>query len=216
MGRKIVAMPTLENFILFAIADLMLKITPGPDMALTLSRGITQGFRAAWVSALGTSSAGFVHIPLVVLGLAALFSQSSLLFTVVKMAGALYLVYLGVRALFCSSQDRFLMAHASITSDREIFWQGFVTNLLNTKVLLFMLVFLPQFADPALGPLWIQIGALAIYQKASGLLIGVFFGYAASRIRNWVIGNPWFVQAQEGLLGVMRIGIGGWMVLCSD
>jgi threonine/homoserine/homoserine lactone efflux protein len=209
-------MPTLETFFLFAIADLVLKITPGPDMALTLSRGITQGFRAAWVSALGTSSAGFVHVPLVVLGLGVLFAQSPLLFTVIKVAGALYLVYLGVRALFHSSQDRFLTAHASITSDREIFLQGFVTNVLNAKVLLFMVVFLPQFAALALGPLWIQIGALAIYQKASGLLIGVLFGYAASRIRKWVIRNPWFVQAQEGLLGVMMIGIGGWIVSSHD
>jgi threonine/homoserine/homoserine lactone efflux protein len=209
-------MPTLETFILFALADLALKITPGPDMALTLSRGITQGFRAAWVSALGTSSAGFVHVPLVVLGLAALFSQSPLLFTVVKTAGALYLVYLGVRALFRSRRAQLPDAQASVASDREIFLQGFVTNLFNPKVLLFMVVFLPQFADPALGPIWIQIGVLAIYQKASGLVIGVFFGYAASRIRNWVIDNPWFVRAQEGLLGTMMIGIGGWIGLSRD
>lgn len=209
-------MPTLETFILFAIADLALKFTPGPDMALTLSRGVTQGFRAAWVSALGTSSAGFVHVPLVVLGLATLFSQSPLLFSIVKTAGALYLVYLGVRALFRSRRGRFPDEYASVASDREIFLQGFVTNLLNPKVLLFMVVFLPQFADPALGPLWIQIGVLAIYQKASGLVTGAFFGYAASRIRSWVIDNPWFVQAQEGLLGAMMIGIGGWIVIGRD
>jgi threonine/homoserine/homoserine lactone efflux protein len=209
-------MPTFETFILFAIADLVLKITPGPDMALTLSRGITQGFRAAWVSALGTSATGFIHVPLVVLGFAALVAQSPLLFTAVKVAGALYLVFLGVRALFRSSQDQSLMPHAAITTDREIFLHGFVTNLLNPKVLLFMVVLLPQFADPARGPIWIQIGVLAIYQKTSGLLIGVFSGYAASRIRNWVIGNPWFVQAQEGILGVMMVGIGAWMLLRSD
>ncbi|ROZ79219.1 LysE family translocator [Ramlibacter sp. WS9] len=201
---------------LFAIADLALKITPGPDMALTLSRGVTQGFRAAWVSALGTSSAGFVHVPLVVLGLATLFSRSPLLFSAVKTAGALYLVYLGVRALFRSRRGRFPDECASVASDREIFLQGFVTNLLNPKVLLFMVVFLPQFADPALGPLWIQIGVLAIYQKASGLVIGAFFGYAASRIRNWVVDNPWFVRAQEGILGATMIGIGGWIVLSRD
>jgi threonine/homoserine/homoserine lactone efflux protein len=177
-------MPTLETFVLFAIADLALKFTPGPDMALTLCRGITQGFRAAWVSALGTSCAGFVHIPLVVLGLAALFSQSPQLYTVVKTVGALYLVYLGIRALFRSRRDQIPDALDSVVSDREIFLQRFVTNLLNPKVLFFMVVFLPQFADPAIGPIWIQIGLLAIYEKVSGLLVYVLFGYAASRIRN--------------------------------
>ncbi len=209
-------MPTLETFILFAIADLALKLTPGPDMALTLSRGMTQGFRAAWVSALGTSCAGLVQIPLVVLGLAALFAQSPLLFSVVKGAGALYLVYLGIRALLRSRGGEFPDAQAAVASDREIFLQGFITNLFNPKVLLFMVVFLPQFADPALGPIWLQIGVLAVYQKVSGLLTYAFIGYAASRIRNWVIHNPWFVRAQEGLLGVTMIGVGGWVVFSRD
>lgn len=185
-------------------------------MALTLSRGMTQGFRSAWISALGTSCAGLVQIPLVVLGLAALFSQSPLLFLIVKTAGALYLVYFGVRALFRSRRSRPLDAHPPNASDREIFLQGFVTNLLNPKVLLFMVVFLPQFSDPSLGPLWLQIGVLALYQKVSGLVTYAFFGYAASRIRNWVIHNPWFVRTQEGLIGAMMIGIGGWIVLSRD
>lgn len=193
-----------------------LKFTPGPDMALTLSRGMTQGFRAAWTSALGTSCAGLVQIPLVVLGLAALFSQSPRLFLAVKTAGALYLVYLGGRALAGSRRGRLAQADVPVASDREIFLQGFITNLLNPKVLLFMVVFLPQFCDPSLGPIWLQITALALYQKISGLITYACFGYAASRIRNWVVGKPWFVRAQEGLIGAMMIVIGGWIVFSRD
>jgi threonine/homoserine/homoserine lactone efflux protein len=209
-------MPTLETFLLFAIADLALKISPGPDMALTLSRGMTQGFRAAWVSVLGTISAGFVQIPIVVLGLAALFAQSQLLFSIAKTAGALYLVYLGVRALLRSRQGQFPDAQPSAAHDRDIFLQGFITNLFNPKVLLFMVAFLPQFTDPARGAVWIQLTVLATYQKASGLLLGALFGYAASRIRRWVLKNPWFVSAQEGVLGVLMIGIGGWIIFSRN
>jgi threonine/homoserine/homoserine lactone efflux protein len=209
-------MPGIETFLLFVIADLALKITPGPDMALTLSRGMTQGFRAAWVSVLGTISAGFVQIPMVVFGLAALFAQSPMLFALAKTAGALYLVYLGVRALLRSRQKVVLDAQLSAAKDRDIFVQGFITNLSNPKVLLFMVAFLPQFADPARGPVWLQLTLLATYQKASGLVLGALFGYAASRVRIWVMANPWFVRAQEGLLGVLMIGIGGWIVFSRN
>lgn len=209
-------MPTLETFLLFAMADLALKMTPGPDMALTLSRGMTQGVRAAWVSVLGTISAGFVQIPVVVLGLATLFSQSPLLFSAVKLAGAAYLAYLGVRALVRSRRSPFPERPASPSRDRDIFWQGFMTNLSNPKVLLFMVAFLPQFTDPARGPVWLQLALLACYQKASGLALGALFGYGASRIRAWVIDHPWFVRAQEGLLGVTMIGIGGWIFFSRD
>jgi threonine/homoserine/homoserine lactone efflux protein len=209
-------MPTLETFLVFAIADLALKLTPGPDMALTISRGMTQGFRAAWVSALGTSSAGFVQAPLVILGLAAVFQQSPMLFSVVKIAGGLYLVYLGVRVFTRRSKGELFEAQLLAATDRELFMQGFVTNLFNPKVLLFMLAILPQFADPARGPVWAQMTVLAIYQKTSGLAISAFFGYAASRIRDWVTSNPWFVKAQEGLLGAMMIGVGGWIVFSRD
>lgn len=206
-------MPKMETFLLFVIADLALKLTPGPDMALTLSRGMTQGFRAAWVSVLGTISAGFVQIPLVVLGLAALFARSPMLFALAKTAGALYLVYLGARALVRSRQNVVLDAQLSAPADRDIFMQGFITNLFNPKVLLFMVAFLPQFTDPARGPVWLQLALLATYQKASGLVLGALVGYAASRVRIWVMANPWFVKAQDGLLGVLMIGIGGWIVL---
>jgi threonine/homoserine/homoserine lactone efflux protein len=209
-------MPTFETFLIFAIADLALKLTPGPDMALTISRGVTQGFRAAWVSALGTSSTAVVQVPLVVLGLAALFSRSPTLFSAMKIVGAMYLVYLGVRALIRSRKKEFLEAQSLAATDREIFMQGFMTNLFNPKVLLFMLAILPQFADPARGPVWAQMTLLAIYQKTSGLALSAFFGYAASRIRNWVMCNQWFVKAQEGLLGATMVGIGGWIIFSRD
>lgn len=200
---------SLEAFLIFALADLALKMTPGPDMALTLTRGMTQGFKMAWLSVLGTCSAGLVQIPVVVLGLAAIVHRSPLLFAGVKMAGALYLVYLGLKALWrCRQTWTFATPSADGSSGRQVFWQGFWTNLLNPKVLLFMIAFLPQFADPHRGSVTVQLLALAAYSKSAGLITGGLMAYGASRIRRWFETNRWFGRVQEGILGVVMLGIG--------
>jgi threonine/homoserine/homoserine lactone efflux protein len=214
--RMCAFMPTLQTFLLFAVADLALKLTPGPDMALTVGRGMTQGFRAAWLSVLGNCTAGFVQIPVVVVGLAAIFRQSAPLFAGVKAIGALYLVYLGVRALRRCLAAGYADAQVADAGSWSIFWQGFVTNLFNPKVLLFMIAFLPQFADPGRGPVWLQMTLLAVYQKSSVLVSGGCFAYGASRIRRWIGRHPWFVRAQEGLLGTLMVGLGGWMLFNRD
>ncbi|OZI75154.1 lysine transporter LysE [Bordetella genomosp. 12] len=202
---------------LFLAADLALKITPGPDMALTLTRGMTQGFRIAWLSVLGTWSAGLVQIPLVVLGLAALFQHSPVLFSAVKILGALYLVYLGVRALRrCARPPRDLETGAAETSARDAYWQGLFTNLLNPKVFLFLVAFLPQFTDAARGPIWVQMLLLALLSKMLGLGTGACLAYGAARIRGWLMRNPWFLRFQDGLLGAAMLSIAGWLVLNRD
>lgn len=205
-------MPSLQLFLLFLAADMALKLTPGPDMALTLTRGMTQGFRTAWYSVLGTFSAGLVQIPLVVLGLAAVFKQSPELFMAVKLAGACYLVYLGVKALLRSRRAGALASSNARGEGRDAYVQGFMTNLLNPKVFIFLIAFLPQFTDPALGPVWLQMLSLAVFSKLMGLITGAGFAYGASRIRGWLTRNPWFLRAQEGVLGATMIAIAGYLV----
>lgn len=206
-------MPEAPTLILFVFACLALILTPGPDMALTLTRGITQGFRLALLSVLGTWAAGFVQVPLVVIGLAAVFKQSPSLFTAVKLAGAIYLAYLGFRAL----RRCFAPASAAVptlaTADRTVFWQGFFTNLLNPKVFLFLTAFLPQFADPTAGPMWRQLLVLAIISKTLGLLIGIAIAGGAAQIRGWLARNAWFLRLQEGVLGTVMLAIAAQLVV---
>ncbi|WP_179283924.1 LysE family translocator [Bordetella genomosp. 10] len=205
-------MPTLHMLLLFLAADLALKLTPGPDMALTLTRGMTQGFRIAWLSVLGTFCAGFVQIPLVVLGLAAIFRESPTLFLFVKLAGALYMVYLGIQALRRSRRPRDLAAAPAKGEGRQVFIQGFMTNLLNPKVFIFLIAFLPQFTDPGAGPVWLQMLVLAVISKLFGLCSGATYAYGAARIRNWLTRNRWFLQAQDGVLGACMLAIAGYLV----
>jgi len=215
IDTAIVMLP-LNVFMLYLAADLALKLTPGPDMALTLTRGMTQGFRTAWISVLGTWSAGLIQVPLVVLGLAAIFQQSQTLFATVKLLGAIYLVYLGIRALRRCMRAHATSLHARPGSSRDAFWQGLMTNLLNPKVFIFMVAFLPQFTDPARGPVWQQMLVLGVFSKMLGLLTGAMYAYGASRIRGWLTRNTWFMRVQDGLLGAAMLGIAGWLVFNRD
>ena len=207
----------LETFLLFALADLALKMTPGPDMALTLTRGMTQGFKQAWLSVLGTCSAGLLQIPAVVLGLATIVHRSPLLFAGVKLTGGLYLIYIGAKSLRkCRHVGRIPTTPTDQSDGRKVFWQGFWTNLLNPKVLLFMIAFLPQFADPQRGSITLQLLALAVYSKLSGLITGSMMAYSASRIRRWFDRNLWFGQVQEGILGLVMLLIGCSILISRD
>ncbi|MBM0207217.1 LysE family translocator [Micromonospora sp. STR1s_5] len=205
-------MLNLELLLAFMLASLVLNISPGPDMMLTLTRGVTQGFVVAFMSVLGTFFAGFLQIPLVVLGLAETFRHSPELFSVVKFAGASYLAYLGIRALLHSvSLYQHTMPAARSGAHRAAFIQGFTTNLLNPKVFLFMTAFLPQFTDPEVGPLWQQLLTLAVISKALGFVVYVGFAAGASSIGGWLTRNAWFAKLQEGILGAVMLTVAGFL-----
>lgn len=141
---------------LFILSGLLLNITPGPDSLLIMARSAAQGFRAGSAAALGIGAGTCVHIAAAALGLSALLATSAAAFTVVKLLGAAYLVYLGLALLL--RRDRAAVPAASdigagaaalplVTPLRpgQIFMQGFLTNVLNPKVALFFLAFVPQF-----------------------------------------------------------------------
>jgi threonine/homoserine/homoserine lactone efflux protein len=137
----------ITNLGLFLVASIALILAPGPDSLYVLARGLGQGRRAGVIAALGSSSGLLAHTTLAALGLAVLLQTSEVAFTVVRVGGALYLIYLGVRALL--SRERFAIgASAAQFSPRRMYLQGLLTNLLNPKIALFFIAFLLQFVDP--------------------------------------------------------------------
>ena len=146
-----------HDLALFVVSGLLLNIAPGPDTLYIMTRGATQGWKAGSVGAFGICSGVFVHILAAALGLSALLATSSTAFLVVKLAGAAYLLYMGV--VMIRGQSGNVPAHAPDGMDvpdaprctplswRNIFWQGFLTNVLNPKVALFFLAFVPQFIN---------------------------------------------------------------------
>jgi threonine/homoserine/homoserine lactone efflux protein len=139
----------IQDLPLFIIAGLLLNFTPGPDSLLVMSRSAVQGWRAGSAAAFGICAGTFVHIFAAALGLSALLATSSLAFAVVKYAGAAYLLYMGLTLLF-GKHSKGQPAENSVARLplRQIFLQGFLTNVLNPKVALFFLAFVPQFIAP--------------------------------------------------------------------
>ncbi len=144
-------MPALPTIELFVAAAFGLLIIPSPSVLYIVARSIDQGRQAGLVSALGVGIANLLHVAAATLGLSALLMASALAFTLVKYAGATYLIYLGVRTLLARGQSRSAAADKTRKLSR-IFSQGVLVNLLNPKTALFFFAFLPQFVDPARGP----------------------------------------------------------------
>jgi RhtB (resistance to homoserine/threonine) family protein len=140
----------IQDLPLFVSAGLLLNFAPGPDSLLVMTRSATQGWRAGSAAAFGICAGTFVHIFAAALGLSALLAASSVAFAVVKYLGAAYLLYVGLTMLFDKGRSPAPAAAANTSrlSYRRIFVQGFLTNVLNPKVALFFLAFMPQFIAP--------------------------------------------------------------------
>ncbi|MEY2483840.1 MAG: hypothetical protein QOK24_2368 [Verrucomicrobiota bacterium] len=137
----------IHDFALFLTTGILLNLTPGPDTVYILGRSIAQGRRAGVASAFGICVGSIFHTCAAALGLSAFLATSAWAFTAVKLAGAAYLVFLGVRALWQRDHDLTVPAHFKRNAPAAAFRQGVLTNILNPKVALFFLAFLPQFID---------------------------------------------------------------------
>ncbi len=170
-----------HDLLLFIISGLLLNITPGVDFIYVLSRGAAQGFRAGVWASLGIGAGCFVHIVAAALGLSAILATSAMAFTVVKWIGAAYLVYVGISML---------RSRASVTqidalpqsSASKIFWQGFLTNVLNPKVALFFLAFVPQFIDAASPTKVSAFLFLGVIFNLNGTLWNIFVAWISARL----------------------------------
>jgi threonine/homoserine/homoserine lactone efflux protein len=148
-------MPSLPTFGLFVAAAFVLLIIPGPAVIYIVGRSIHQGRRAGLASVLGIACGSMVHVTAAALGLSALLLASSLAFSVVKYAGAAYLIYLGVRTLLGPIREQADLPKPDPI--RRIMAQGLLVNILNPKTALFFFAFLPQFVDPHRGPVAQQV-----------------------------------------------------------
>jgi len=168
---------------LFVAAGLLLNVTPGADTLYILGRSSTQGFRGGLLAALGIGTGCLVHITAAALGISALLAASATAFIAVKMIGAAYLVYLGLSLLVRKgSKSQLQVLSFSQSKGTRIFWQGFLTNVLNPKVALFFLAFLPQFIslDAPNKPLAMLF--LGVLFDFNGTLWNVFVAFAASSL----------------------------------
>jgi threonine/homoserine/homoserine lactone efflux protein len=173
-------MPDGTTFLLFAAASLAFLVVPGPSVFYIVTRSLSQGRRAGVTSMLGVQVGGLVHVVAAAFGVSAVIASSAEAFTVVKYAGAAYLVFLGVRKLMASGGEAAEEPRGD-ASAKHLFWHGVVVNVLNPKTALFFLAFLPQFIDPEAGPIVPQMLVLGTMLVALGVLSDGTYALVAAR-----------------------------------
>ena len=192
---------------LFLIASALLALAPGPDIVYVLTRGIAQGRRAGFAAALGFATGVIFHTALAALGIAALIRSSEVAFSLVRYAGAAYLVYLGIRALMSRSAFQ-LGKDGSLIAVWAVYRQSVIGNVLNPKVTLFFLSFLPQFINVNAGHIELQMVLLgALFMMQTVFIFGAiafFSGAIGDRLRtNFSIANR-----LNAFAGVVFIALG--------
>ena len=192
-----------SQLLLFIAAGLLLNLTPGPDVLYIVTNALRSGARAGVVAALGITAGCFVHIFASALGVSALMAASSTAFTVLKWAGAAYLVYMGARMLLARAPAALQVVAINSIADytritwatglKSIFFQGFWTNVLNPKVALFFLAFVPQFIAPDVAN-----------KPLAFLLLGLLFNFNGLWVNvGWVLTAAWLAQR----LGAVKAGM---------
>jgi threonine/homoserine/homoserine lactone efflux protein len=195
------------------LAALALNLTPGPDMLYVTARSVSDGRRAGIVAALGIGAGTLVHITALALGLAALLAAVPLAYDVLRIAGAVYLLVIGAQLLF---RPRSAGATAVPASHKTIFAQAVVTNVLNPKVALFFLAFLPQFVDPAAGPAVAQIVLLGLLFDVQGTAVNIAVALLSSGTTRRLRTNARAVSLLQRLTGAIFVTLGARLAVAAN
>jgi threonine/homoserine/homoserine lactone efflux protein len=217
-------MPDAQHLLLFVAAGLLLNLTPGPDVLYIVGNALRAGVRAGVVAGLGVTAGCFVHVFAAAVGVSALVAASATAFTVLKWAGAAYLVWVGLRLLFSRAPLRWGSPSGSPPAYEEagvaaslwaVFRGGFLTNVLNPKVAIFFLAFVPQFIAPETA-----------HKALAFVLLGTLFNINSIAINSgWAAGAAWMARqgaVQRGMhwldraAGAMFIAFGLRLALTDN
>ena len=201
---------------LFVVAGLLLNITPGPDTLYILGRTASQGWRGGTVAALGIGAGLFAHTFAAAVGLSALLAASATAFTILKWVGAAYLVYVGVSLLIARPAIQERTSALRAVKLRTVFLQGFLTNVLNPKVALFFLAFLPQFVDPGASNKTLTFLFLGFVFNFNGTLWNLFVAWWAARVASSLNSSHHFALWLNRTVGALFVYLGIRLVISHE
>jgi threonine/homoserine/homoserine lactone efflux protein len=207
-----------HNLWLFVLSGLLLNITPGPDTLYIVGRSSTLSFRAGAVAALGIGTGALVHICAAALGLSAILAASAAAFTAVKIIGAAYLVYVGVSLIRSKSSPRSpaIASGNRPASMRDVFFQGFLTNVLNPKVALFFLAFLPQFVSSDAPSKPLAFLFLGVIFDFNGTIWNLLVAWSTARISSRLGASVQFKKWFNRCVGGLFVFVGIRLALAHD
>jgi threonine/homoserine/homoserine lactone efflux protein len=206
-------LPT-EHLLAFIVVAAVLIAVPGPSVLFVVTRSLTLGRRAGIATVAGNTAGVYVQVVLVAVGVGAIVQESIAIFTAIKFAGALYLMYLGVQAF----RKRHSLAAALNTPVaardlRRILGDAFVVGIANPKVIVFFVAVLPQFVDPSAGSVPLQLLTLGAVFCAIALVFDSTWALAAGAARNWLVRSPRRLAAIGGTGGIVMVGLGAGLAI---
>lgn len=205
-----------SNLLTFAIAALLLIAVPGPSVLFVIGRALALGRRGGLLSVLGNALGELLQVAAVALGLGVILAQSVLLFSVVKFAGAAYLIYLGVQAIRHRGSGHLAADPSRSASTARMLREGFIVGATNPKSIVFFVAVLPQFVDYQAGAIPLQLATLGALFLLIALVSDSAWALAAGTARHWFAGSPRRIAALGTTGGVMMIGLGGTLALVGN
>lgn len=202
-------MVSADRVLAFAAMSFLLIVIPGPSVLFVISRALAQGRRAALTTVVGNTAGAYALVVAVAFGVGAVVERSVLAFTVIKLVGAAYLVYLGVKAWLERGSLRAAISGASSEQGGlRTFWEGFVVGVTNPKTIVFFAAVLPQFVDRAQGAVAAQMLLLGLVFNLIAVASDLVWGLAAGTARDWFARSPRRLSAVGGVGGLTMIGLG--------
>ena len=191
----------------FALAALIMVLTPGPNMVYLVSRSLSQGRAAGVTSLLGVAAGFLVHMFAAAAGLTAVFLAIPLAYEMLKWLGAAYLLWLAWQSLRPGARSPFEVRPMPVDSPARLFFMGFMTNALNPKIAVFYLSVFPQFVRPEYGSVFAQSVALGLTQIAVSLTVNFLIILGAARLAAWFARNPFWQAVQRWFMGLVLGGL---------
>ncbi|WP_242310320.1 LysE family translocator [Bacillus cereus group sp. BfR-BA-01331] len=200
-------MVSFSTLLTFAIVSLSMVCSPGPNMIYLLSRSITQGRMAGFISLLGIMLGFIIYIIATMFGLTALFLAVPSLYEAVKWAGAAYLLWLAWNSIKPGATSIMEPRTIAIEPPRKLFLMGLMTNLLNPKIAILYVSLLPQFEDPEKGSLLLQGAVLGFTQITVSFIVNLLIVFTASRVAKWFGTRPTWLRVQRWLMASVLTGL---------
>lgn len=204
-----------DNVLAFVVASVLLILIPGPSMLFVIGRSIALGKRAGVLSVVGNAIGMTPAVLAVAFGVGAIVASSVVAFTIIKIVGAMYLVWLGIQAIRHRKAAMSDGTHPS-ASAFTLLRQGFIVGATNPKTIAFFVAVLPQFVAPAAGAVWLQMLTLGVIFQVLALIGDSLCALAAGTARDWFARSPKRISTLSGTGGVMMIGLGGALALSGS
>ena len=209
-------MPSIEILIAFTAAAFIMNLSPGPSNLYVMARSISQGVNGGLAAVAGLVVGNLIHVMAAVLGLSALLTYSPVAYTLLKLSGAAYLVYLGINYLLADTGPLKAQSITIRQSYWKIFRQSVIVEVSNPKTVMFYLALLPQFVSPEAGPTAPQFLLLGLIVTISAIPCDLFVTFFASRAANWLQSYDHAQLVQNKVAGTILTGLGAYILLSES